>query len=212
MPKEGKKRIPLPSGLKQTKPFAKASGFFVFKTFKLAALGTLNILCVLSDLFYYFYSMETAYIKTPLGIATIIGDENGVSEISVSDEGEVSVVVPVILGDAVLQLDEYFEGKRNDFTFKMKPKGTDFQQKVWKSLLEIPYGKTRTYMEQSKALGDVKAIRAVASANGKNPLWIVVPCHRVIGTNGSLTGYAGGLWRKKWLLEHENPSTQQSLF
>jgi len=156
--------------------------------------------------------METVCIKTPLGIATIIGDQNGVSEISVSDEGEVSVEVPAILGDAVVQLDEYFLGKRNDFTFKMNPKGTEFQQKVWKTLLEIPYGKTRTYMEQSKTLGDVKAIRAVASANGKNPLWIVVPCHRVIGTNGSLTGYAGGLWRKKWLLEHENPSTQQSLF
>ncbi|MBP2283553.1 methylated-DNA-[protein]-cysteine S-methyltransferase [Flavobacterium sp. CG_23.5] len=156
--------------------------------------------------------METAYIKTPLGIATIIGDENGISVISVSDEGEISSTIPTILKDVVSQLNEYFEGKRNDFDFKLNPKGTDFQQKVWKALLEIPYGKTRTYLEQSKILGDVKAIRAVASANGKNPLWIVVPCHRVIGTDGSLTGYAGGLWRKKWLLEHENPTIQQSLF
>jgi methylated-DNA-[protein]-cysteine S-methyltransferase len=175
-------------------------------------LGTLNILCVLSSLIYYFYSMETAYIKTPLGIATLIGDENGVSEISVSDEGEASAIIPAVLGEAVSQLNDYFEGNRNDFTFKLNPKGTDFQQKVWQSLLEIPYGKTRTYLEQSKILGDVKAIRAVASANGKNPLWIVIPCHRVIGSDGSLTGYAGGLWRKKWLLEHENPSPQQSLF
>ncbi|MBG6109184.1 methylated-DNA-[protein]-cysteine S-methyltransferase [Flavobacterium sp. CG_9.10] len=156
--------------------------------------------------------METAYIKTPLGIATIIGDENGISVISVSDEGEISSTIPTILKDVVSQLNEYFEGKRNDFDFKLNPKGTDFQQKIWKALLEIPYGKTRTYLEQSKILGDVKAIRAVASANGKNPLWIVVPCHRVIGTDGSLTGYAGGLWRKKWLLEHENPTIQQSLF
>ncbi|WP_091428584.1 methylated-DNA--[protein]-cysteine S-methyltransferase [Flavobacterium degerlachei] len=156
--------------------------------------------------------METAYIKTPLGIATLIGDENGVSEISVSDEGEASAIIPAVLGEAVSQLNDYFEGNRNDFTFKLNPKGTDFQQKVWQSLLEIPYGKTRTYLEQSKILGDVKAIRAVASANGKNPLWIVIPCHRVIGSDGSLTGYAGGLWRKKWLLEHENPSPQQSLF
>jgi methylated-DNA-[protein]-cysteine S-methyltransferase len=156
--------------------------------------------------------METAYIKTPLGIATIIGDKNGVSVISVSDEGEISIIIPAILRDAVSQLNDYFEGKRNDFTFTLNPKGTDFQHKVWNALLEIPYGKTRTYMEQSKILGDVKAIRAVASANGKNPLWIVVPCHRVIGTDGSLTGYAGGLWRKKWLLEHENPTNQQSLF
>jgi methylated-DNA-[protein]-cysteine S-methyltransferase len=156
--------------------------------------------------------METAYIKTPLGIATIIGDEDGISVISVSDEGEISNAIPTILQDAVSQLNAYFDGKRNDFDFKLNPKGTDFQQKVWKGLLEIPFGKTCSYMDLSKKLGDVKAIRAVASANGKNPLWIVVPCHRVIGTDGSLTGYAGGLWRKKWLLEHENPTTQQILF
>jgi methylated-DNA-[protein]-cysteine S-methyltransferase len=156
--------------------------------------------------------METVYIKTPLGIATVIGDENGVSVISVSDEGEVSTIIPAVLSDVVFQLNDYFDGKRSDFTFKLNPKGSDFQKKVWEGLLKIPYGKTRTYLEQSKVLGNVKAIRAVATANGKNPLWIVVPCHRVIGTNGSLTGYAGGLWRKKWLLEHENPTTQQSLF
>ena len=165
--------------------------------------------------------METAYIQTPLGIATIVGDENGIGVISVSGEGEVcsasslslgSTVVPSVLQEAVTQLSDYFEGKRTDFDFKLNPKGTEFQQKVWKGLLEIPFGKTMSYLELSKKLGDVKAIRAVASANGKNPLWIVVPCHRVIGTDGSLTGYAGGLWRKKWLLEHENPTTQQSLF
>lgn len=156
--------------------------------------------------------METAHINTPLGIAKIIGDKNGISAISVLDEGEVSLIIPQILQESVSQLNEYFEGNRTNFTFKMNPSGTEFQQKVWKGLLEIPFGKTMSYLELSKKLGDVKAIRAVASANGKNPLWIVVPCHRVIGTDGSLTGYAGGLWRKKWLLEHENPTTQQSLF
>ena len=156
--------------------------------------------------------MQTAYIKTPLGIATIIGDENGVSEISVSQEGEVSTIIPAVLQEAVLQLQDYFEKKRTSFDFKINLKGTEFQQKVWKGLLEIPFGKTMSYMELSKNMGDAKAIRAVASANGKNPLWIVVPCHRVIGADGSLTDYAGGLWRKKWLLEHENPTTQQSLF
>ena len=156
--------------------------------------------------------MQTAYIKTPLGIATIIGDENGVSEISVSQEGEVSTIIPAVLQEAVLHLQDYFEKKRTSFDFKINLKGTEFQQKVWKGLLEIPFGKTMSYMELSKNMGDAKAIRAVASANGKNPLWIVVPCHRVIGADGSLTGYAGGLWRKKWLLEHENPTTQQSLF
>ena len=156
--------------------------------------------------------MQTAYIKTPLGIATIIGDENGVSKISVSQEGEVSTIIPAVLQEAVLQLQDYFEKKRTSFDFKINLKGTEFQQKAWKGLLEIPFGKTMSYMELSKNMGDAKAIRAVASANGKNPLWIVVPCHRVIGADGSLTGYAGGLWRKKWLLEHENPTTQQSLF
>ena len=156
--------------------------------------------------------METALIETPLGIATIIGDKNGISVISVAEEGVISECISTVLQEAVSQLQDYFEGKRIDFDFTLNPKGTEFQQKVWKSLLDIPYGKTRTYLEHSKIVGDVKAIRAVASANGKNPLWIVVPCHLVIGTDGSLTGYAGGLWRKKWLLEHENPTTQQSLF
>jgi methylated-DNA-[protein]-cysteine S-methyltransferase len=116
------------------------------------------------------------------------------------------------LQEAVIQLNDYFDRKRSTFDFKINPQGTDFQQKVWQELLNIPFGKTMSYLDLSKKLGDVKAIRAVASANGKNPLWIVVPCHRVIGSNGSLTGYAGGLWRKKWLLEHESPNQQQSLF
>ena len=156
--------------------------------------------------------METAAIKTPLGIAAIKGDENGIAVIAIADEGIVSEVIPSVLQEAVTQLQDYFDGKRTQFDFQLNPIGTEFQQKVWKGLCEIPFGKTMSYLELAKQLGDAKAIRAVASANGKNPLWIVVPCHRVIGTDGSLTGYAGGLWRKKWLLEHENPSTQQSLF
>ena len=156
--------------------------------------------------------METVNIKTPLGMATIKGDENGIAIISIADEGEISMVIPSVLQQTVTQLQDYFDGKRTRFDFQLNPVGTEFQQKVWKGLCEIPFGKTMSYLELAKQLGDVKAIRAVASANGKNPLWIVVPCHRVIGTDGSLTGYAGGLWRKKWLLEHENPSTQQSLF
>lgn len=156
--------------------------------------------------------MEVAFMQSPLGITKIEGDEDGITVISVLSEGELTIEIPEELQDAVDQLNEYFEGKRTEFTFKLNPKGTDFQQKVWQELLNIPFGKTTSYLELSKKLGDVKAIRAVASANGKNPLWIVVPCHRVIGTDGSLTGYAGGLWRKKWLLEHESPSKQQSLF
>jgi len=158
-------------------------------------------------------SKQTAYYKTPIGIAKIVGDKNGICAVTVLDETiEINEEIPNCLKDCVQQLDEYFKGNRTTFNLKLNPKGTDFQQKVWSELLQVPYGKTRTYMEQSKILGDVKANRAVASANGKNPLWIIIPCHRIIGSNGSLTGYAGGIWRKKWLLEHENPSMQQSLF
>lgn len=156
--------------------------------------------------------METAFIQSPLGITKIEGDENGIAVISVLSEGKETKKIPNSLKEAIIQLQEYFEGKRTEFTFKINPQGTEFQQKVWQELLNIPFGKTMSYLDLSKKLGDVKAIRAVASANGKNPLWIVVPCHRVIGSDGSLTGYAGGLWRKKWLLEHESPSQQQTLF
>jgi len=157
--------------------------------------------------------MERVIIKTPLGNTLIEGDHLGVSSISTKDISEaVSTNIPSVLAEAVKQLQEYFEGNRKEFTFPLHIKGTEFQQKVWKSLLEIPFGKTTSYLEQSKKLGNTKAIRAVASANGKNPLSIVVPCHRVIGSNGSLTGFASGLWRKEWLLTHESPSPQQKLF
>ncbi|MDC1465145.1 methylated-DNA--[protein]-cysteine S-methyltransferase [Polaribacter sp.] len=161
--------------------------------------------------------METTYLKTPIGIAKISGDKNGIQSISVLDEDSISddilkISTPFFLQECVVQLEEYFKGNRNHFNLTVNPKGTAFQIKVWKALLKIKYGKTKSYLEQSKALGDIKAIRAVATANGKNPLWIVIPCHRVIGSDGSLTGYAGGLWRKKWLLAHENPVKQQTLF
>ena len=156
--------------------------------------------------------MKTARIKTPLGIAELGGDSNGLSYVKILDEGEVSESIPTELKLAADQLQKYFQGELQEFDLELNPHGTDFQKKVWNKLLEIPYGKTTSYLELSRDLGDEKSIRAVASANGKNPLWIIVPCHRVIGSDGSLTGYAGGLHRKKWLLELENPPVQQSLF
>jgi len=101
------------------------------------------------------------------------------------------------------QLAEYFEGSRKEFTVPLVTPGTDFQQEVWKELLLIPFGKTRSYQEQANALDKPDAVRAVANANGMNRISIVIPCHRVIGSNGRLTGYGGGLGRKKWLLDHE---------
>ncbi|MGX1928201.1 methylated-DNA--[protein]-cysteine S-methyltransferase [Flagellimonas sp. 2504JD4-2] len=156
--------------------------------------------------------MEIAYLQTPIGFTEFAGDQNGLASIKVLNEEKPVGIIPEVLQDAVAQFQEYFEGKRKDFDLKLNPSGTDFQKKVWQALLEVPFGKTLSYMELSKRLGDPKAIRAVAAANGKNPLWIVVPCHRIIGSNGDLVGYAGGLHRKKWLLEHESPSPQQSLF
>lgn len=157
--------------------------------------------------------IKTAFIPTPLGTAKLVGDENGLNSITVLDiEEKTTAVIPEVLEDGVYQLQEYFEGKRKNFSLTLNPQGTDFQKKVWDALLQIPYGKTTSYLELSKKLGDVKAIRAVAAANGKNPIWIVIPCHRVIGSDGSLTGYAGGLHRKKWLLGHESPVKQQTLF
>ncbi|MGB3606214.1 methylated-DNA--[protein]-cysteine S-methyltransferase [Psychroserpens sp.] len=157
--------------------------------------------------------MEECFIKTPLGIAKIIGDDEGIAAVSVlnSEEKETDII-PTVLEDCVIQLREYFEGARETFDLTLNAQGTDFQKRIWQLLLEIPYGKTESYLQLSKRLGDIKAIRAVANANGKNPLWIIIPCHRVIGSDGSLTGYAGGLHRKQWLLEHESPYKQQSLF
>ncbi len=157
--------------------------------------------------------MQDYFIETPLGIAKIKGDSEGIQSISVCDKGVASTGnKPEPFGKAITQLGEYFDGNRKKFSFKTNPQGTDFQKKVWKALLDIPYGKTISYLQLSKRLGDVKAIRAVAAANGKNPLWIVVPCHRVIGSDGSMTGYAGGLHRKKWLINHECPVKQHALF
>ncbi|MEJ7913965.1 MAG: methylated-DNA--[protein]-cysteine S-methyltransferase [Chitinophagaceae bacterium] len=113
-----------------------------------------------------------------------------------------------LLQKTIMQLSQYFEGARTVFDLPLQQKGTEFQQAVWLLLCAIPYGTTISYRQLSRQWGDVKAIRAVASANGKNNLPIIIPCHRVIGANRSLTGYSGGLGRKKWLLNHESGTPQ----
>ncbi len=162
---------------------------------------------------YYRITMEETILETPLGWAQIEGDLEGLRSVSILDhKPDRSFEIPELLEDAVYQLKEYFDGTRKKFELDLNPQGTDFQRRVWKELSSIPYGKQCSYLELSKKLGDVKAIRAVAAANGKNPLWIIIPCHRVIGRNGDLVGYAGGIDRKKWLLNHESPVKQGSLF
>lgn len=140
-------------------------------------------------------------------------DALGLASIHFVDaEISTSEAIPDSLKPAVNQLNEYFEGTRLSFDLQLSPSGTDFQKKVWRKLEEIPFGKTKTYQQIANELGDPKVIRAAASANGKNPISIIIPCHRVIGSDGSLTGYAGGLHRKQWLLEHESPVKQGKLF
>ena len=157
--------------------------------------------------------LKTIYIKTPLGTLEIMGDADGVQK-AIFIDGTVllSQHIPEELQGCVSQFQEYFERKRTTFELKLNPNGTSFQQKVWEDLLKVPFGKTESYLTMSRRFGDEKAIRAIASANGKNPIAIIIPCHRIIGSDGSLTGYAGGLWRKKWLLEFEQNIEQTSLF
>lgn len=156
-----------------------------------------------------------SFLQTPIGELEIIADENSVLSVTFNDvksektnvnENEISI-------KCKQQLQEYFNESRKIFELTLNFNGTDFQNKVWTELQNISIGKTISYLQLAKNLGDAKCIRAAASANGKNPFAIIVPCHRVIGKDGSLTGYAGGLWRKQWLLEHENNIKKQvSLF
>ncbi len=111
--------------------------------------------------------------------------------------------MPDLLAECITQLDEYFYGERRTFSLETEQDGTPFRKRVWQELAEIPFGKTCSYLDIARKMGDKKSMRAVGTANGDNQLAIIVPCHRVIGADGTLTGYSGGLWRKQWLLEHE---------
>lgn len=147
---------------------------------------------------------NSSFINTVLGSLRISGTKESIHEISFLEEHFDEKVLEIESHiKCVNQLKEYFEGKRKFFDFNFAQNGTEFQQRVWSNLIDIPFGETTSYLELSKKVGDVKAIRAVGSANGKNNIAIVVPCHRVIGSNNKLVGYAGGLWRKEWLLKHE---------
>jgi methylated-DNA-[protein]-cysteine S-methyltransferase len=148
--------------------------------------------------------MPITHYQTPIGIVRITEEDNFITSVHFLDH--VAEFVPPetpLLQLALQQIAEYFAGDRQVFDFPIRQQGSDFQQEVWQCLQTIDYGKTISYARQSKLMNNPLAIRAIAAANGKNHLAIVVPCHRVIGSDGSLTGFASGLWRKKWLLEHE---------
>jgi methylated-DNA-[protein]-cysteine S-methyltransferase len=151
------------------------------------------------------------FYSSPLGILKICATDTYISEVTFLEEGQPfpemgdsKEMLNNVLQQCVEQFIEYFQGFRRQFEIPVAQTGTEFQQRVWSELIGIPFGKTISYKDLSKRLGDPKVIRAAASTNGKNKIAIIVPCHRVIGTNSELVGYAGGLWRKKWLLAHEN--------
>lgn len=160
--------------------------------------------------------MAHTSIHTPIGFVKIEGDELGVAGVYFFDEDPgASSIVPENIALCALQLQQYFDGNRKTFDVKLRPQGTDFQTTVWNALLGIPYGVTRSYKDVALALKKENAVRAVGAANGQNPISVIIPCHRVIGSNGDLTGYGGELWRKKWLLAHEQGiayGQQTSLF
>ncbi len=145
-----------------------------------------------------------AYLKTEIGWVEVRGTRDAITGINFVDEKH-----PDANGDSpaveagVRQLTEYFRGERTTFDLPLEFHGTEFQKSVWRALLEVPFGKTASYRDIAARVGNPKAVRAVGGANGKNPISIVAPCHRIIGSNGTLTGYGGGLWRKEWLLAHE---------
>ena len=132
--------------------------------------------------------MFEVYYKSPIGNLRIISNDRDIIKIEFTDDFFKMKMIPIQIQNCITQLDEYFKGERKEFKIGINPAGTEFQAKVWNQLLKIPYGKTISYLDQAMAMGDEKAIRAIASANGKNPIPIIIPCHRVIGNNGSLTG------------------------
>lgn len=174
--------------------------------------------------------MVFSIYKSPIGEIIIVATDEGVSSSWFVDEGKRELIIKKLekesgnwliegTNDIIVrcknQLKEYFEGKRKEFDIPFDINGSNFQLTVWNLLKKIPYGKTKTYKQLAQEYGDVKSIRAIANANGENPIGIIIPCHRVIGTDGSMTGYAGGIWRKEWLILHEQKYTgheQTSLF
>lgn len=150
---------------------------------------------------------HSTYYHSPVGILKISGTDDFISEVSFHDKSQKTEGrkknLPPLLIQCIEQLIEYFNGQRRQFDLPINQPGTAFQQGVWAELMQIPFAKTISYLELARRTGDTKATRAVANANGKNNVAIIVPCHRVIGANKDLVGYGGGLWRKKWLLEHE---------
>jgi methylated-DNA-[protein]-cysteine S-methyltransferase len=144
------------------------------------------------------------YYKSEIGLLKIMGTDKGITSVGFVDEdpNEISKEHPYI-NECITQLDEYFKGKRKEFNLKLHPQGTKFQKQVWNQLIKIPFGENASYKNIAEAVGNEKAVRAVGNANGCNNIVIIIPCHRIIGSDGTLVGFGSGLDRKQWLLDHE---------
>lgn len=149
------------------------------------------------------------YYKSPIGILRIVVDESSLVALDFNEDKKKQSDEHSYIKEVKSQLDEYFKGKRELFDLNIKINGTDFQNKVWNELTKIPYGETISYKELATRIGNDKACRAVGNANNKNKISIVIPCHRVVGSNKKLVGYAGGLEKKEWLINHENKVTNE---
>lgn len=148
------------------------------------------------------FFMYQAYYNSELGWIEVKGDENGIASVLFVEQKQEDVPHPIV-EQCVMELDEYFHKKRTEFTVPLQAKGTSFQKQVWNALCSVPYGKSASYLDIAEKIGNPKAVRAIGGANSRNPISIIVPCHRIIGKSGKLVGYEGGLWRKEWLLKHE---------
>ncbi|WP_321346448.1 methylated-DNA--[protein]-cysteine S-methyltransferase [uncultured Draconibacterium sp.] len=150
----------------------------------------------------------TRYINSPVGWLRLQSTETHLTAVCFDAEENInSSVQPIILKETESQLKEYFTGDRKHFNLRLAPEGTEFQLKIWQLVEKVPFGETSSYLDIAKQSGSEKNTRAVGLANGKNPIPIIIPCHRIIGSSGKLTGYAGGLERKRWLLKHELANT-----
>jgi methylated-DNA-[protein]-cysteine S-methyltransferase len=157
-------------------------------------------------------SIQRAFLKTPIGFVEINCTGKGIRSLEFIGFRVSIKRTPACLKTCKDQLLEYFQGTRREFSVPLDLEGSPFQLKVWNELLKVPYGTTISYLDLARRVGDVRALRAVGGANARNPVSIIVPCHRVIGMNGKLVGYGGGIQRKKWLLEHEYAFAQRDLF
>jgi methylated-DNA-[protein]-cysteine S-methyltransferase len=154
-------------------------------------------------------ALSRSFYRSPIGDIEIAATESEVVLVEFAKGGKPyrAPGSSPALDAAMTQLDEYFQGRRRVFDLMLRLEGTEFQKRVWRALLDVGYGETANYGEIARAIGRPNAVRAVGAANGRNPVSIIVPCHRIVGSSGDLTGYGGGLWRKKWLLEHEGKNS-----